>query len=179
MASLKKYEDVKKIYKASLKEYEKILDAYDKIVVGETSKKDLNKLVVDPSGGKLTILNYRDVVNKYLKDLTIEKEDLAEGVQRCLALKTKCWGYEISIFDEHEKEIGNFWLNWLKFRKTEAKIAWHVNIVILLTDDRVVHKEITLRSPKVELDDNIRPLGPLQDLDIFHLIINSAEKSIR
>src|SRR3990172_8102823 len=71
--------------------YEEAIISFDKIIVNKTTAEELRGLGFDPfSTPNVKVLTYLDVMNRFMPNPSIRKEDLPEGVQQCIAKKSDC-----------------------------------------------------------------------------------------
>ena len=136
---------------------------FDQIVVHKTTAADLKALKLDPeSNPNVTILNYSDVLRRFIPSPSIEASSLDGGVQECLRAATHCRGYEIDHRVLKRKRYGNFWADMLNFKRKTDIAGWRFNAVLLITDDVVVYK-LTGGQPVIhEHEESKNPLGPFQ-----------------
>ena len=120
--------------------------------------------VVDPtSNPNVTILNYSDVLKRFVPSPSIDAASLDVGVQECLRAATRCQGYEVDHRVLKRKRYGNFWADLFNFRRKTDIVGWRFNAVLLITDGVVVYK-LTGGQPVIhEHEESNNPLGPLQE----------------
>ena len=145
--------------------FEEAQQTFDRIVPHQTTVEDLKSLKLDPAANaNITILNYSDVLRRFIPSPSIDAKDLDTGVQECIAAKTVCRGYEVDQRFTKRDRYGNFWLDVLNFRRKVDIVGWRFNGVILMRDGTVVYK-LTGGQPAIhEHEENTQPLGPFQGL---------------
>ena len=145
--------------------YKEAQRAFDLIVPGYTTEADLKDLMLDPSTvPNIAILNYSDVLRRFMLNQSVTMSDLDSGVQQCIQAKTVCRGLEInqSLVKKHRN--GSFWLDFLGFKKETHTEGWRFNGLVLLKDGVVVYK-LTGGQPVIhEQEHNQNPLGPVQSI---------------
>lgn len=145
--------------------YKEAQGAFDLIVPGYTTEADLKDLMLDPSTvPNIAILNYSDVLRRFMLNQSVTMSDLDSGVQQCIQAKTVCRGLEInqSLVKKHRN--GSFWLDFLGFKKETHTEGWRFNGLVLLKDGVVVYK-LTGGQPVIhEQEHNQNPLGPVQSI---------------
>jgi hypothetical protein len=145
--------------------YKEAQGAFDLIVPGYTTEADLKDLMLDPSTvPNIAILNYSDVLRRFMLNQSVTMSDLDSGVQQCIQAKTVCRGLEInqSLVNKHRN--GSFWLDFLGFKKETHTEGWRFNGLVLLKDGVVVYK-LTGGQPVIhEQEHNQNPLGPVQSI---------------
>lgn len=138
--------------------------AFDQIQIHETTSEDLKGLGYDPTiTPNMELLTYLEVVQIFLPNQSIRKEDLDEGVLKCILAKDACSAYEINLKKRREKRFGNVFLDLFGFRRQTKISGWEFRAIVVMHDDLVVYK-ISGGKPNIdELRDEKKPLGPLQD----------------
>lgn len=138
---------------------------FDYIVPGRTTVAELKALNLDPaSNANIAILNYSDVLRRFMINQSVSLSDLDSGVLECVIAKTLCRGFEVEqkLMTRHRK--GNFWLDIFGFRRETRVAGWRFNGLVLLKGDVVVYK-LTGGQPTIEEHQDAQtPLGPVQSL---------------
>lgn len=142
-----------------------VQQTFDKIIPHQTTTEELKQLKLDPeSNSNVTILNYSDVLRRFIPSPTINAHDLDPGVLECISAKTACKGYEIDQRVMKRNRYGNFWVDFLNFKRKVDVVGWRFNGVILIKDNLVVYK-LTGGQPAIhEREENKNPLGPFQGI---------------
>ena len=142
--------------------------AFDQIVPHETRVEDLKNLGFDPhSTPNVEILTYLDIIQRFIPNSSITKDDLHPDVRTCIEAKDACMGYELDLDITRKKRFGNLGMDVLGFKKKTQVYGWNYKALLLIKDGVVVYK---LRSgqPLVDrIERKSKPLGPLQELDNF------------
>ena len=137
---------------------------YDKILPNETSIKDLSRLGVNPfETANIKILSYLDIIERFIPNASITKEDLDPNIVNCIAEKVKCMAYEIVIGTTDTDRYGNAFLDMFAFKRQTKVTGWYFKALLIIHNDKVVYK-LWSGSPKIDkyyYSDH--PLGPLQD----------------
>ncbi len=143
--------------------FEEAQQTFDRIVPHMTTVDDLKHMKLDPaSNPNITILNYSDVLRRFIPSPSIDAKDLDTGVQECIAAKTVCRGYEVDQRFTKRDRYGNFWLDLLNFQRKVDIVGWRFNGVLLLRGETVVYK-LTGGQPAIhEHEETTQPLGPFQ-----------------
>lgn len=151
--------------------FQEAQQTFDKIILHQTTVQDLKKLQLDPATNpNITILNYSDVLRLFIPSPTINADNLDAGVQECIAAKTACQGYSIDQHSIKRKRYGNFWADFLNFKRKVDVVGWRFSGVILIKDNVVVYK-LSGGQPAIhELEENMNPLGPFQGIGSSGLI---------
>jgi len=151
--------------------FQEVQEVFDRIEPNKTTNADLKGLNLDPAGNpNITILNYSDVLRRFIPSPSISASDLDAGVRECISAKTVCRGYEIDQKSMKRTRDGNFWTDFLNFNRTVHIEGWRFNGVILLKGEVVVYK-LTGGQPSIrELEESQQPLGPLQGIGESRLL---------
>ena len=145
--------------------YREAQAAFDKIVPGQTTLEDLVALSFDPDKiPNIAILNYSDVLRRFMLNQSVTMSDLDRGVQECVQAKTVCRGFEINQRLVKKHRNGSFWLDLLGFRRETHTQGFRFNGLVLLKDRVVVYK-LTGGQPVIhESEESANPLGPVQSI---------------
>jgi hypothetical protein len=145
--------------------YQEAQSAFDKIIPGQTTLAELKALKLDPeSNPNIAILNYQDVLKRFLLNPSLTTRDLDRAVAQCIAAKTACLGYEVNKRVVKKHRNGSFFADFLGFRRTTHIEGWKFNGLVLIKDGVVVYK-LTGGQPAIaEYEQNHNPLGPLQSV---------------
>jgi hypothetical protein len=145
--------------------YREAQKAFDRIVPGKTTAAELRELSLDPEVmPNIAILNYSDVLRRFMLNQSVTLSDLDLGVQQCVMAKTVCRGYEINQRLVKKHRNGSFWLDFLGFKRETHVEGWRFNALLLLMDDVVIYK-LTGGQPVIqESEHSQNPLGPVQSI---------------
>jgi hypothetical protein len=145
--------------------YREAQQTFDKIIPGRTTAAELRELALDPdSMPNIAILNYSDVLRRFMMNQSVTLSDLDQGVQECVMAKTVCRGYEINQRQVKKQRNGSFWLDLFGFKRETHVEGWRFNALILLKDEVVVYK-LTGGQPVIqESEHQQNPLGPVQSI---------------
>ena len=139
---------------------------YDKIVPDVTTVDDLKKLGIDPSiTPNIKIMNVTEVINIFLPNPSIKKEDLDPGIQICIKSKDRCTAYQIMPSILNVNRIGNFWLDLFTFKRHTVNSGWEFKGFIAIVEGVVTYKDPPGGRPLISTDQiDIKPLGPVQEV---------------
>ena len=140
--------------------------AFKKIIPHQTRVEDLKALGFDPhTTPNIKILNYLDIIQRFVPNSSIRIEDLHPDVRSCIELKDGCMGYELDLDIVRKKRFGSLALDMTGFAKQTQIYGWDYKALLLIKDGVVVYK---LRSGQPSIDKierKIKPLGPVQEID--------------
>lgn len=129
----------------------------------ETDKKQLVALGLDPvTNPNITILNYSDVIRRFIPSSAVAAENLDRGISECIAAKNDCTAYEVDVKSLKKKRAGNFWLDALNFKRYTETTGWRFTGLIVLKEDLVVYKLWGGQPSIQEAETSRNPLGPFQ-----------------
>jgi hypothetical protein len=138
--------------------------AFDAVIPYQTTRQDLVALQFDPyRASNITILNYLDVITRFMPNTAITPDDLDMGVRDCIDAKIDCQAYEIKLYKLRNRRVGNVFLDLFRFKRIAHKSGWNFDALFLLKGDTVVYK---IWSGKPVIDETVyrkNPLGPLQE----------------
>jgi len=137
--------------------------AFDRIIPDHTTLEDLKTFKLDPgSNPNITIMNYSDVIRRFIPSPQVNETDLAPGVKKCILAQAACQGYEVVQRYSKRARYGGFWADFLNFRRKVDVSGWTFTGVILVKDDVVVYTLVGGQPVIHELEENKNPLGPFQ-----------------
>lgn len=139
--------------------------AFDNIIPGESTITNLKELGFDPFvSPNVTLINYLELIQRFIPNSSIEQKDLPESVRLCLAAKEACYGYLIEPSRIDSRRYGNALLDVLNFKKKTRITGWRFNALLVLKNDLVMYK-LSAGEPNVlKFEKKSNPLGPLQDV---------------
>lgn len=152
--------------------FKDVKNAFDQVIPYQTSADDLVKLNFDPyTTSNITILTYLEIMQRFMPNPSISRDDLDPGIRECLAVRDACQAYEMRQQNLNQERYGNIMLDIFNFRRQTQKSGWEFNVLIVMKHDLVVYK---LWSGKPNLDETVdtkNPLGPLQDLGFWNRVL--------
>ena len=143
--------------------FESARATFEQIVPYQTSAEEMVQMGYDPfSNSIVTILTYADVIRRLIPPTTIDSMKLNRGIVECVSAQEQCQVYEIDLKQLHRKRTGNFWLDFMNFRRKTEVSGWRFNALVLLNNDLVIYKLWSGQPVIFEVEDAVNPLGPLQ-----------------
>lgn len=136
---------------------------FDGIVPHQTTVAELKRMKLDPKGNpNITVLNYSDILRRFLPSPSINAHDLDPGVQECIAARSECEGYELNVQTIKRKRYGNFFADLFNFHRKTDVAGFRFNGVLLVKNNVVIYK-LTGGQPAIhEYEESSNPLGPFQ-----------------
>lgn len=137
--------------------------AFDRIVPYQTDVEELKRLNIDPARTpNITLLNYSDVLRRFLPTPTSSLDDLDRGVRECIEARTACTGLLVNQRVVKRRRYGSFLADFLNFERKVDITGWQFTGLLLIRDGRVIYK-LTGGQPQIrEYEENRNPLGPFQ-----------------
>jgi len=147
------------------KSFEEAQVTFDKIIPGQTSEADLKGLQLDPrTNPNITILNYSEVLMRFVPHSSISLADLDSGVRECVSAKVLCKGFAVSQSTVQKHRNGNFVADVLGFSKSTHITGWKFNGLVLIKDGVVIYK-LSGGTPSIAQEEESKtPLGPVQTI---------------
>lgn len=145
------------------KSYDEAQQTFDRIQPGTTTREQLSALSLDPgTNPNIAILNYSDVLRRFLLNQSVSVSDLDLGVRECISAKTGCLGFEVDQKSVKKHRNGSFWLDFLGFQRETHIAGWRFHGLILLKNGVVIYK-LTGGQPVILSQEHSQtPLGPMQ-----------------
>lgn len=136
---------------------------FNRVVPYATTKDQLVGLDLDPiSNPNISILNYSDVIRRFIPSSAVDADNLDRGISECIAVKNDCTAYEVDVKTLKKKRTGNFWLDALSFKRTTDITGWRFTGLLVLKGDLVVYKLWGGQPSIQEAEQTRNPLGPFQ-----------------
>jgi hypothetical protein len=152
--------------KSKWSSFEEAKAAFERIVPNETRTEELARIGFDPEANpNVKILTYLDLIQRFMPNPSITKEDLDAEVRACIEAREKSQAWEIELSEIKTRRFGNVLLDMTGFIKKTHETGWRFNGLLLIREGRVVYK-LSSGQPSVDRNERkIKPLGPLQEID--------------
>jgi hypothetical protein len=150
------------------KEYGQIESVFKNVEFGVTTIGDLKKQGLDlEESPNILQLTYLDVAKRFgMLGLTPDDRiKIPDGVLKLVQAGEDGKAYEIIINNVRRQREGNFFLDWLKFRRVRHETGWKFQVLIIVIEDKI---EYVLSSGNPNVDITTReknPLGPFQSIE--------------
>jgi hypothetical protein len=146
-------------------DFESAKSSFDQITPFSTDMATVRQLGFDPyKTPNMQVLNQAQVVNAVLPSPLQERASIPKGILDCMHVQNACVGYLMEPSKIQQKRVGNFFLDFLNFKRHTLTTGWKFSALIVVIDDTVVYKQWT-GQPKIESNDlRKNPLGPLQSM---------------
>jgi hypothetical protein len=145
--------------------YKSAEDAYAQITPYVTTTRELKARGIDPyATPNIRVLNYLELVPRFLPQQSMKLEDLDPAVQACLTARERCTGWLAEPSTSAKDRTGNVALDVLGFERETTSTGWKAAMLLLVQDGVVVYKLWSGTPTILEVKTETKPLGPLQDL---------------
>ena len=146
-------------------DFEDARQCYDQITPYSTSLETVRSLGFDPyKTPNMQVLNQAQVVNAVLPSPLQERASIPRGIVDCMRVQEACTGFLIEPAKINQKRSGNFFLDFLNFKRVTETSGWKFSALVVVIDGVVVYKQWS-GQPKIEsTDSRVNPLGPLQSM---------------
>jgi hypothetical protein len=139
---------------------------FEQIIPHQTTLDELRCMGLDPDyTPNIRWLTYLDVMERFMPNPSITKQDLDPNVRDVIECKDACQAFEIDLETMHNKRYGNLALDVFGFKKKTQITGWRFKGLILLKDGVVTYKLISGEPNIDKFDKRVKPLGPFQELD--------------
>ena len=149
----------------SWQDFDDARKSYDQITPYSTTLETVRALGFDPyKTPNMQVLNQAQVVNAVLPSPLQERASIPRGILDCMRMQEACTGYLMEPTKINQKRTGNFFLDFLNFKRLTETTGWKFSALVVVIDGLVVYKQWS-GQPKIESTDlRINPLGPLQSM---------------
>ena len=110
------------------------------------------------------MLNYLDLVPRFLPQQSLRQEDLDPAVRACLSGRDRCVGWLAEPSVQVSDRTGSVPLDVLGFERETVSSGWKASMLLLIQDGVVVYKLWSGTPSITETKRDTKPLGPFQDL---------------
>lgn len=110
------------------------------------------------------ILTQADILRKVFNGGVLGKDDLDPGIVTCINARTACRGWELNVARITKARTGNFFADFVNFKRRTETTGWRFNALVLLVNDVVVYRGWGGQPVVNEVEVNSNPLGPFQDM---------------
>ncbi len=139
--------------------------AIESLVPTKSNLSTLSAMGIDPAKQPNTlILTHSDIVKKVVNGSVLSKDDLDPGIVKCLNARDACRGWELNVARISKARTGNFFADFINFKRRTETTGWRFNALILMVNDVVVYRAWGGQPVVNEVEVNTNPLGPFQDM---------------
>jgi hypothetical protein len=146
-------------------DFEAAKHSFDAIVPFQTGMKTVRELGFDPyKTANMQVLNQAQVVHAVLPSPLQERATIPKGIVDCMQVQEACVGYLMEPSKTEQKRVGNFFLDFLNFKRNTLTTGWKFSALIVVIDDTVVYKQWNGQPRMETTEQRTNPLGPLQSI---------------
>lgn len=157
--------DAKNDSEAPWKTYAEAETVFANIVPGKTTVAEMKAMGIDPLVmPNVSVLSHADLLRRLQALVTFEGELLDPAIRRCVAARQACYAFRIEQERIDRKREGNFWVDFLNFRRTTHVTGWNFDAMILINNGVVAYKSWTGKPNIRAIEQEHHPLGPLQGI---------------
>jgi hypothetical protein len=157
--------DSNKVAGTPWKSYEEAEGVYEKIVPFKTTLAQLKTLGIDPrETPNVSVLSHVDLLRRLQAMVQFEGSALDPAIKRCVASREACYAYRVEQHLEDRERVGNFWADFLDFRRVTHVTGWQFDTLILISNGVVIYKSWSGKRHLQEVEQEHHPLGPLQGI---------------
>lgn len=139
--------------------------AIDSLVPNQSGLSTLTEMGLTPSQQPNTaILTQADLVRRVFAGGVLGKGDLDPGIVTCINARDACRGWEFNVARITKARTGNFFADFVNFKRRTETTGWRFNALILLVNNVVVYRGSGGQPVINEVEINSNPLGPFQDM---------------
>lgn len=138
---------------------------FAKIIPGKTTLRELKALGIDPDHTEnVALLGHADLLRRLVAASSFDISRIDPALQECVATSRACFGYEIEQTHNDRKRYGNFFLDFLNFKRRVDITGWQFDAIFVIKGELVVYK-LWSGKPKIHRqEEEDSPLGPLQGI---------------
>lgn len=153
--------------------YAAVDSAFEKIVPYQTDTNALKSLGFYPTvTPNVKILTYVDIIQIFIPNPGVRRKDLPAAVLDCIAAREQSWAYSVNLQNVNTRRHGSLFLDVFGFKRQTHVEGWSFKGLILIKKGVVVYK-LASGEPRISRDEKqVKPLGPLQEIDgtILHIV---------
>ena len=133
---------------------------------------DVKKLGLDVNTTpNIQSLTYLDIAKRFgligFRDQIVAVPD---GVKRMMLAAERGRGYELNVEATRSQRIGNFWTDFLQFRKNTHTTGWKFSVLLIVVNNRVEYV-LYKGNPNIDkLEKEKNPIGPFQRINGYILV---------
>lgn len=138
---------------------------FSSIVPGQTTLAELHALGVDPDRTpNIAILDHIDLLRRLVPTSTFDIGLLDPGLRECATTPRSCFAYGIEQSHVDRRRSGNFFLDFMNFKRTVEVDGWQFDAIVVVKDKRVIYKLWSGKPHIRQIEREDTPLGPLQGI---------------
>jgi hypothetical protein len=145
--------------------YREVQFAFNRVEPRVTQTPELARLGFHVDAApNVQILSYLGVIDRFMPGGSVTINNVSPDVRRCIEARETCVGYVFNFEHREEQRVGSVALDMLSFNRTTLTSGWSAEVLFLVEDRTVIYKLLSGNPNMDERREDVRPLGPLQDL---------------
>ncbi len=143
--------------------FEAAARALDQAVPYRTTTVELKALGFDlDASPNVTLVPYPQLIARLAPNSSVPLDALDPGIRDCIMARQACRVFEFHLVRETRQREGNFFLDFLNFRRATAITGWRFDGLLVVRDGLLLFRSHAgePRIDRTELE--VHPLGPLQ-----------------
>lgn len=154
-----------KATKTSWSTYEQAEDTFATIVEGKTTLPQLKAMGIDPKvTPNVTLLSHADLLRRLNAMISFNWSLLDPAIKACVNARQSCYAYQLEQTSLKHDRVGNFWLDFLNFKRVTNVTGWKFDALVIINKDLVVYKSWSGKQNIHDVEQERHPLGPLQGI---------------
>jgi hypothetical protein len=137
--------------------------ALDRALPYTTTVTELKALGYDVlASPNVTQIPYPQLIARLAPNSSVPLDALDPGIRDCMLARQACRVYEFRLAHEDRRRDGNFWLDFLNFRRSTSITGWRFEGLLVVRDGMLLFRSYAgePRTDRTEVE--TRPLGPFQ-----------------
>lgn len=143
--------------------YEAAAGALEQAVPYKTTVAELKALGFDiDASANVTQIPYPQLIARLAPNSSIPLEALDPGLRDCMLARQECRVYEFRLAREDRRRDGNFWLDFLNFRRSTSIVGWRFEGLLVVRNGTLLFRSHGGEPRTARTEVEVRPLGPFQ-----------------
>jgi hypothetical protein len=109
-----------------------------------------------------TLIPYPQLIARLAPNASIPLEAMDRGLRDCINARHECQVYEFNVSRESRQREGNFFLDFLNFRRTTVIRGWRFQSLWVVRDGLLLFRSHGGQAKIDRTEQEVRPLGPFQ-----------------
>ena len=143
--------------------FEAAASALDRAEPYRSTVPELKTLGYDiDASANVTLITYPQLIARLAPNSSVPLDALDPGIRDCILARQACRVYEFRLAHEDRRRDGNFFLDFLNFRRSTAISGWRFEGLLVVRDGLLLFRSYggEPRTDRTELE--VHPLGPFQ-----------------
>lgn len=143
--------------------FEAAREALERVEPYQTTVAQLRDFGFDvQASANVRLIPYPEVIGRLAPNQNVPLEMLDRGIRDCIEARQACKAYEFTWGRTVSKREGNFWLDFLNFRRRTETSGWHFQGLVVVRNGVVLFRNHGGEPQIRQTERKTNPLGPLQ-----------------